>query len=54
MIWEIPRETRRLLTSDFLYGDANGNDMSKIFEDLEIYADIEKWTDKEWIALLDK
>ena len=40
--------------SDFLYGEFDGRELPIAFDDLEDYDVLEKWIEKDWIALLDK
>lgn len=42
------------MIADFLYGNAEGKDLPEAFEDLRDYDALSAWTDKEWLALLDK
>ena len=40
--------------TDFLYGDADGKDLPTAFADEAEHAEFAKYTEKDWINLLDK
>lgn len=44
----------RAYSVDFLYGDMQGKDLPEAFEDLRDYDAISKYTEKDWIDLLNK
>lgn len=42
------------MTIDFLYGDADGKDLPAAFDDEAEHVEFAKYTEKDWINLLDK
>jgi Zn-dependent M16 (insulinase) family peptidase len=42
------------IIQDFLYGEKDGKELPQIFNDLEDFSVLDKWTAQDWINLIDK